>query len=172
MRKDLETYSRIFLLSVVVFCIFAVVVSCIGRTPHVTEESLRVDETSVTDVTTTEETTTTTELVTTTTTETTTTETTTTETTTTIESSTSETTVTTMTTSSETTTTTKHLMTYDILTRIDMISMLLDESDYKRLIEKDPADLTAEERTELQYYACLVFERKQLREYLSENKSD
>ena len=167
MRKDLETYSRIFLLSVVVFCIFAVVVSCIGRTPHVTEESLRVDETSVTDVTTTEETTTTTELVTTTTTETTTTE-----TTTTIESSTSETTVTTMTTSSETTTTTKHLMTYDILTRIDMISMLLDESDYKRLIEKDPADLTAEERTELQYYACLVFERKQLREYLSENKSD
>ena len=163
MRKDLETYSRIFLLSVVVFCIFAVAVSCIGRTPHVTEESLRVDETSVTDVTTTEETTTTTELVTTTTTE----------TTTTIESSlSSETTVTTMTTSSETTTTTKHLMTYDILTRIDMISMLLDQSDYKRLIEKDSADLTAEERTELQYYACLVFERKQLREYLSENKSD
>lgn len=80
--------------------------------------------------------------------------------------------VTTMTTSSETTTTTKHLMTYDILTRIDMISMLLDKSDYKRLVEKDPADLTAEERTELQYYACLIFERKQLREYLSKNKSD
>lgn len=94
------------------------------------------------------------------------------ETTTTIESSTSETTVTTMTTSSETTTTTKHLMTYDILTRIDMISMLLDESDYKRLVEKDPVDLNAEERTELQYYACLIFERKQLREYLSKNKSD
>lgn len=80
--------------------------------------------------------------------------------------------VTTMTTSSETTTTTKHLMTYDILTRIDMISMLLNESDYKRLVEKDPADLTTEERTELQYYACLIFERKQLREYLSKNKSD
>lgn len=112
--------------------------------------------------TTTKETTTTTELVTTTTTE----------TTTTIESSTSETTVTTMTTSSETTTTTKHLMAYDILTRIDMISMLLNESDYKRLVEKDPEDLTAEERTELQYYACLVFERKQLREYLSKNKPD
>ena len=162
MRKDLETYSRIFLLSVVVFCMFAVAVSCIGRTPRMTEESLRVDETSVTDVTTTEVTTTTTELITTTTTE----------TTTTTKSSTSETTVTTMTTSSETTTTTKHLMAYDILTRIDMISMLLDESDYKRLVEKDPADLTAEERTELQYYACLVFERKQLREYLSKNKPD
>lgn len=113
-------------------------------------------------ITTKKETTTTTEFVTTTTTE----------TTTSIELSTSETTVTTMTTSSETTTTTKHLMTYDILTRIDMISMLLDQSDYKRLVEKDPVDLTAEERTELQYYACLVFERKQLREYLSKNKSD
>ena len=158
MRKDLETYSRIFLLSVVVFCIFAVVVSCIGRTPHVTEESLHVDETTVT-----EETTTATEATTTTT-----------ETTTTTSST--QQSATTETTTSETTTTTtittRHLMTYDILTRIDMITMLLDQSDYKRLIDKDAVDLTTDERIELQYYSCLVFERKQLREYLDTHKDE
>jgi hypothetical protein len=137
----------------------AVVVSCIGRTPHVIEESLRVDETTVT-----EETTTATESTTITTTIETTTTTSTSQSSTTTEMTTSETTT--------TTTTTRRLMTYDILARIDMITMLLDQSDYKRLVEKNPEDLTAEERTELQYYACLVFERKQLREYLDTHKDE
>lgn len=144
MRKDLETYSRLILLSVLVFGIFAMCVSCFGRTSHVVEESLRVDETTVTE-----------------------------ETTTATESTITTTIETTTTTTTETTTiTTRRLMAYDILTRIDMITMLLDQSDYKRLIEKNPEDLTAEERTELQYYACLVFERKQLREYLNTHKDE
>ncbi len=92
------------------------------------------------------------------------------ETTTTTEETTTTTTVTTATmTESETsttTTTTRHLMIYDIRTRIDMITMLLDQADYQRLIDKAPEDLTSDERLEIQYYSCLVFERKQLREYL------
>lgn len=162
-RKKQESITRYLLAFMLAACATPLILGMIiGSTDPIVEEptvTTVTEETTTTEIVTT---TTTTELVTTTTTE----------TTTTMESSSSETTVTTMTTSSETTTTTKHLMTYDILTRIDMISMLLDESDYKRLVEKDPANLTAEERTELQYYACLVFERKQLREYLSKNKSE
>ena len=70
------------------------------------------------------------------------------------------------TTTSTTASTTKRLMSYDVKIRIDIITMLLDQSDYKRLIEKSPDKLTDDERVELQYYSCLVFERKQLREYL------
>ena len=87
------------------------------------------------------------------------------------ESTAEETTLTTITTTETTSTsetvTTKRLMYYDILTRIDMITMLLDQADYQRLIDKASDELTAEERVELQYYSCLVFERKQLREYLA-----
>ena len=93
------------------------------------------------------------------------------ETTETQESTTEETTLTTITTTETTSTsetvTTKRLMYYDILTRIDMITMLLDQADYQRLIDKASEDLSSDERVELQYYSCLVFERKQLREYLA-----
>ena len=93
------------------------------------------------------------------------------ETTETQESTTEETTLTTITTTEMTSTsetvTTKRLMYYDILTRIDMITMLLDQADYQRLIDKASEDLSSDERVELQYYSCLVFERKQLREYLA-----
>lgn len=98
------------------------------------------------------------------------------ETTETQESTTEETTTTTATTTETTstseTTTSKRLMSYDIRTRIDMITMLLDQADYQRLIDKPSDEFTAEERVELQYYSCLVFERKQLREYLSKLKEE
>ena len=134
--------ARMLLACVLGFCAFAVIMSCIGYPKRQIEESSVIEET--------------TEIV---------------------ESTTEETTTTTTTTATETTltsetATTKRLMYYDILSRIDMITMLLDQADYQRLIDKPSDELTTDERVELQYYSCLVFERKQLREYLSKLKED
>jgi len=68
------------------------------------------------------------------------------------------------------TTETKSLLTYDILQRIEMINILLDESKYSRLLKKAPENLTSDERLELYYYNSLATERKHLREYLDKNK--
>ena len=69
-----------------------------------------------------------------------------------------------------TTTVTEKLLTYEILQRIDVINVLLDNSNYERLIKKDPEKLTSDERIELYYYSGLVLERKQLKEYLEKHK--
>ena len=129
--------ARILLAKILGFCVVAVIMLCIGYPKRQIDESSVIEETTEIVESTTEETTTTT------------------------------TTTATETTSTSETVTTKRLMYYDILSRIDMITMLLDQADYQRLIDKAPEDLSSDERVELQYYSCLVFERKQLREYLA-----
>jgi len=126
-----------------------------------------IEEPTETTVTTEETTTTTTEVTTTTTTDVTTTTTT----------ELSSTTVSSYTTTSETTTTTtttetSKLFTYDILNRIEVINILLNDKNYGRLIEKDPEKLTSEERLELYYYNSLALERKHLREYLDKQNAN
>ena len=152
-RKNRDEFSRTLLVFVLAACIVPILFAFMSSSDNhdsVTEEELRTEET----------TTTTTEIVTTTTT---TTATTTTE-------STSSYTTTSLTTTSVTTTVTEKLMTYEILQRIDVINVLLDNSNYDRLVKKDPEKLTSDERVELYYYSGLVLERKQLKEYLEKHK--
>jgi len=153
-RKKQESIMRYLLAFMLAACLTPLILGMImGSTEPIVEEPM---------ATTVTEETTTTEIVTTTTTTTTETTTTTTETSTTLSSytTTSETTTTT------TTTETSKLFAYDILNRIEVINILLDDKNYGRLIEKDPEKLTSEERLELYYYNSLALERKHLREYL------
>lgn len=156
-RNEKEQLSRLILAFVFGICIFGILIMLISNGNHdvVVQEETTTSLTELT-TTTTEVTQTTTEKVTTTTT-----------------TTTTSTTVTTTTTSVVTTTTTTEtskLMTYDILQRIEIINILLDETKYERLIKKDPSKLTNDEHLELYYYNSLVMERKQLREYLDKNK--
>jgi hypothetical protein len=156
-RNEKEQFARLILAFVFGICIFGILIILISNGNHdvVVQEETTTSLTELT-TTTTEVTQTTTEKVTTTTT-----------------TTTTSTTVTATTTSVVTTTTTTEtskLMTYDILQRIEIINILLDETKYERLIKKDPSKLTNDEHLELYYYNSLVMERKQLREYLDKNK--
>ena len=157
-RNEKEQLARLILAFVFGMCIFGILIMLISNGNHdvvVPEETT----TSMTELTTTTEVTqTTAEKVTTTT------------TTTTSTVVTTTTTSVTTTTTTTTTTETSKLMTYDILQRIEIINILLDETKYNRLINKDPSKLTNDEHLELYYYNSLVMERKQLREYLEKMK--
>jgi hypothetical protein len=158
-RNEKEQFARLILAFVFGICIFGILIILISNGNHdvVVQEETTTSLTELT-TTTTEVTQTTTEKVTTT-------------TTTTTTSTTVTTTTTSITTTTTTTTTeTSKLMTYDILQRIEIINILLDETKYERLIKKDPSKLTNDEHLELYYYNSLVMERKQLREYLDKNK--
>lgn len=159
-RNEKEQFARLILAFVFGICIFGILIILISNGNHdvVVQEETTTSLTELT-TTTTEVTQTTTEKVTTTTT-----------TTTTSTTVTTTTTDVTTTTSTTTTTETSKLMTYDILQRIEIINILLDETKYERLIKKDPSKLTNDEHLELYYYNSLVMERKQLREYLDKNK--
>ena len=160
-RQKQEKVMRYLLVFMLAACITPVMFAIFGGSMEpIVEEPTETTATS--DTTTTTEVTqmTTTEKVTTTTTTTTTTSTT----------VTTTTDVTTTTSTTTTTTETSKLMTYDILQRIEIINILLDETKYERLIKKDPSKLTNDEHLELYYYNSLVMERKQLREYLDKNK--
>lgn len=155
-RQKQESMMRYLLVFMLVVCltpiVFAVFVHDSTPIEEPTETTITTEETTST--TTTETTTSAT-------------------TTTTTETTTSLITTTYSTTSSTTTTTTTEtskLMTYDILQRIEIINILLDEKKYDRLIKKSPDALTTDERLELYYYNSLVLERKHLREYLEKNK--
>ena len=155
-RKQTELVSRVIILAGgLLVCICVLLTCCAPKNIEIPEEPLRTEETTAMS----EETSTTTS-------------TTTTETTTSTTKETTTTEVTTTSTSFTTTTTTetKSLLTYDILQRIEMINILLDESKYSRLLKKAPENLTSDERLELYYYNSLATERKHLREYLDKNK--
>lgn len=153
-RQKQEKVMRYLLAFMVAACMTPVMFAIFGGPiePIVEEPT----ETTVTETTTTSEETAST----------TTTTTTTTETTSTTELTTTEVMVTSTSYTTTTTTETKPLLTYDILQRIEMINILLDEGKYSRLVKKDPLDLTPDERLELYYYNSLATERKHLREYL------
>lgn len=159
-RNEKEQLSRLILAFVFGICIFGILIMLISNGNH----DVVVPEETTTSLT--ELTTTTTEI------ETTAEKVTTTTTTTTTSTAVTTTTTTDVTTTTSTTTTTEtsKLMTYDILQRIEIINILLDETKYERLITKDPSKLTNDEHLELYYYNSLVMERKQLREYLDKNK--
>ena len=155
-RQKQESMMRYLLAFMLAVCLTPLILSLFTSIADPNEKPIE------TTATTEETTTTTTELTTTTTTGMTTT--TTTESSTTVSyTTTSE--MTTTTTTSETTVTTTEtlkLLTHDILQRLDVLDVLIDESRYERLVNKDPTKLTADEQIELYYYSTLVLERKHL----------
>lgn len=153
-RQKQESVMRYLLAFMLATCLVPIILALFVH------DDIPVEEPTETTVTTTDITTTTTTEVTTTTTA----------TTTMTESTTSFSTTSESTTSTSVTTVTEKLLTYEILQRIDVINVLLDNSNYERLVKKNPESLTADERVELYYYSGLVLERKTLKEYLEKNK--
>lgn len=153
-RQKQESVMRYLLAFMLATCLVPIILAL-----FVHDDIPPVEEPTETTITTTDITTTTTTEVTTTTTATTMTE-----------STTSFNTTSESTTSTSVTTVTEKLLTYEILQRIDVINVLLDNSNYERLIKKNPESLTSDERVELYYYSGLVLERKTLKEYLEKNK--
>lgn len=154
-RQKQESVMRYLLAFMLATCLVPIILAL-----FVHDDITPVEEPTETTVTMTDITTTTTTEVTTTTTT----------TTTVTESTTSFSTTLESTTSTSVTTMTEKLLTYEILQRIDVINVLLDNSNYERLVKKNPESLTSDERVELYYYSGLVLERKTLKEYLEKNK--